>query len=148
MIFHEQETASIIKFVLDKTGELTPYYGNLPKDYVLPAVVFRIPDILISGDTLSTYKADYNWNIQFFGNTADEAYEFGNKAFTEIIERRSLVPYIDTEGEEKKQGIRINAFELSGIDECVVQLKILYTIRRPYTRQEVQKMQEYDTNLY
>ena len=54
----EQETAGIIKFVLEAAGDPTPYYGNVPEGFAVPSAFFPSPDISYQPDSLSSYGAD------------------------------------------------------------------------------------------
>lgn len=43
MVALEQEIASIIRFILDATTGLTPYYQQVPDSFIVPAVYFPQP---------------------------------------------------------------------------------------------------------
>jgi hypothetical protein len=150
----EQEIASIIKFTSDAAGNPAPYYWDVPRSVAVPAVYFPSPDIGTGGDTLATYKMEYDWFIKFFHKTTEDAYALGLKALTALKVCRNLVPLIDTEGKATGRGIRIDDPELKKVDDGAVQLKITFTSRRPYNRPDVQKMQTYhieeweDSELY
>lgn len=65
----EQEVASVIKYIIEKSGNPYPYYNEVPEDFIVPAVYFPVPEIVTGADTLSTYKLTYLWFIGFFIKT-------------------------------------------------------------------------------
>ena len=44
----EKEVASIIKFILDSAGNPVPYYHNMPENFVVPSVYFRLRKSLLN----------------------------------------------------------------------------------------------------
>lgn len=54
----EQDLASIMRFLTEKSGSPAPYYNNVPEQFRIPAVYFPRPEIGSSGDTLNTYALD------------------------------------------------------------------------------------------
>ncbi|MCX4265958.1 MAG: hypothetical protein OSJ64_03975, partial [Firmicutes bacterium] len=57
----EQELASIMKYLLDTADNPSPYYWQVPQNFVVPAIYFPIPEIVSGGETFLTYKLDYAW---------------------------------------------------------------------------------------
>jgi len=73
MVTLEQEVASIIRFILDATKSLTPYYWQLKEDFAVPSVYFPEPVFTSRGDTFNTYALEYSWLVTFFASTNAEA---------------------------------------------------------------------------
>ena len=139
----EQETASIIKFVLDHSNNPNPYYYRVPQSFRYPAAYFPIPMITSRGETFNTYAAEFSWFIKFFGNPAEDAYERAFLALTAIKEMRNLIPLIGEDGEPSGSGIRIKDPSLNTVDDGAVQLKLEWDSRRPYYAPQSQKMRIY-----
>lgn len=139
----EQEIASIIKYTLDRAGNPSPYYYEVPEDFIVPAAYFPTPEISTRGETFRTYAMDYTWFIKFFHNSTQEAYALALKALTAIKGSRNLIPLISTEGEQTGEKLRINDPSLNTIDSGAVQLQLNWTSRRPYDGNDVEKMQLY-----
>ena len=70
----EQEIASVIRFILDSVPGTTPYYWSIPEGFVVPAVFFPQPELTPLGDTFASYAVGYDWYIQFFASTDEDAY--------------------------------------------------------------------------
>lgn len=140
----EQEIASIIKFLLDKAENLSPYYHSVPKGFTVPAAYFPTPEITTGGDTLSTYSMDYTWFVLFFHKSSQEAHDIGLRLLTEIRERRNLIPLIDENGEETKHFLRIGDPKLKVLDNGAAQLQIDWTSRRPYNSEQSEKMRNFE----
>lgn len=146
----EQEIASIIKFVLEKSGNPTPYYNEVPEGFLLPSVYFPVPEVSSSGDTLATYSLNFILFVKFFHIDVRRAYERGLSALTAIRAARNLIPLIDESGEKTGRGFRLKDPTLRKIDTTpgVVQLELSWDSPRPYNDPEAQKMMIYDLNFY
>lgn len=70
----EQEIASVIRFILDSAPGITPYYWDIPEGFVVPSVFFPQPELTPLGDTFASYAVEYDWYIQFFASTDEDAY--------------------------------------------------------------------------
>lgn len=143
----EQELASIFGYILQAAGNPTPYYRNLPQDFKVPAVYYPIPEIVTSGDTFSSYGAEYDWYIKFIHSETQEAYEMALSALTAIKEARNLIPLREQDGKMSKKGVRIKDPELRTIDDGVVQLKIRFVSRRPYSRSASSRITSFDMRV-
>lgn len=143
----EQEIASIIKFILDSSGNPTPYYYNIPQSFQMPAAYFPRPEITTDGDTLSTYAAEYAMYANFFDRTTEEAYDRALTALEAIKRRRDYIPLIDMDGEKLDKGVRLKKLSLKPIDECVAQLSMEFVSRRPYDVPQHDKMQNFAAEL-
>jgi len=146
----EQELASIIMFVLAASGNPTPYYWNVPEDFVFPAVFFPTPEIDSSGETFRTYRLDYVWYLKFFHTTTQAAHKIARDALEAIKKARNLIPLIDEDGEyltEGIRGIRLAEVALKPIDDGVVQLTIRFASRRPYDAPDSELMQHWISTI-
>lgn len=147
-MYLEQETASIIKFVLDHTDNPYPYYESIPESFVVPAAYFPSPEVMSDGETLRTYGLDYAVYVKFFAKTSNGAFELAHKAVEEIRKARNLIPLIGNDGTEiEGEGIRINDPDLRVIDEGVAQAVISWRSRRPYNREDSAAVEEYTFNI-
>lgn len=141
----EQELASIIKYVLDKTGNPAPYYWKVPQNFSVPAAYFPEPEIVSGGETFLTYRLEFTWFIKFFHATDNGAYNLGLQALTAIRGGRNLIPLIDEAGEEiRRQWLRIADPSIRIVDNGVCQMQIEWISRRPYYTEQVQKMMRYE----
>lgn len=143
----EQELASIIKYVLDSSGNPTPYYWNIPQSFAVPAAYFPQPEIDTDRATLNDYSAEYSWYINFFDSTTQGAHEHAFKALTAIVSNRRAIPLIDTDGSPTGKIFRISDVKLRTVDDGVVQLTVNFTSYRKYTREEVPQMQSYEASI-
>ena len=103
----EQDLASIMRLLTEKSGNPAPYYNNVPEQFRVPAIYFPRPDIGSSGDTLNTYALDFSLFVKFFHRTKEDAYELGCTALNALLERRSRIPLIDESGKPTGKYIRI-----------------------------------------
>ncbi len=143
MIELEQELASIMKFILDNTGNPSPYYWKVPERFDVPAIYFPSPEITTGGETLLTYRMDYIWYILLFHKTSNKAYSLGLQALTAIKRKRNRIPVIDIVGKETKEAIRLKDPKLKVLDSGVAQLQLEWTVRDPYDKISSEKMQTY-----
>lgn len=128
----EQDLASIMRFLTEKSGNPAPYYNNVPEQFRVPAIYFPRPDIGSSGDTLNTYALDFSLFVKFFHRTKEDAYELGYTAMNALLERRNRIPLIDESGKPTGKCIRIRDPTLRAVDESAVQLQIDWTARKPF----------------
>lgn len=143
----EQELASIMSYISEKAQAPSPYYYKVPRNFVIPAVYYPVPEIVTGGETFSTYGVDYTWYIKFFHKSEHEAYSIGLLALTAIREERNLIPLIDENG-SKINGcwLRVNDPKLKGLDDGTAQLTIRWKSRRPY--KDTQKMAQRSQLFY
>jgi len=143
MVTLEQEVASVIRYVLDATTGLTPYYWQVKEDFVVPSVYFPEPVFTARGDTFNTYALEYDWFIKFFASTNAEALHHAATALNAICADRLLIPLIDEQGERTGKGLRLKDPKLEKVDENAYQLELRWDSHRPYNRQEYEKMLTY-----
>lgn len=144
----EQELASIMKFTLDRAGNPSPYYYEVPQSFNVPAVYFPTPEIITGGETLASYRMEYAWYIKIFHRSSQQAYAIGLEILTAIKGNRNLIPLISQTGEKAEGNIRINDPKLKVLDNGAAQLTVEWTSRRPYNRNEAVKMQTYDVECW
>ncbi len=140
----EQDLASIMRFLTEKSGSPAPYYNNVPEQFRIPAVYFPRPEIGSSGDTLNTYALDFSLFVKFFHRTKEDAYELGYTALNALLERRNRIPLIDESGKPTGKYIRIRDPTLRAVDESAVQLQIDWTARKPFADAPEKMMQTYE----
>lgn len=140
----EQELASIIKFMLDRANNPSPYYYKVPQHFTFPAAYFPTPEIVTGGETFLTYRMEYVWYIKLFHKTSERAYALGLSVLTAIKENRNLIPLINQQGEREKRGIRLDDPKLKVLDDGAAQLTLSWVSRRPYATEETVKMQTYE----
>ena len=143
----EQEIASAIKFILESADNPSPYYYEVPEDFLVPAVYFPSPEIMTQGDTLLTYALNYSWFIMFFHEDAVSAHALGFKALNALQYYKNTVPLIDEAGALTGRGFRTKDPSLKMIDGAA-QLYLQWDSSRPYHDPKSAKMMELDLNLY
>lgn len=140
----EQETASIIAFVLAAAGNPTPYYHEMKEDFAVPSCYFPSPEIVSSGDTLSSFNLRYSIFIKAFHKTTEDAYAMARDVLCALQANRNLVPLLNPDGGRSREGLRIRDSEIKRVDSGVYQISIEWDSRRPYSRDDESYMQEYD----
>lgn len=144
----EQEVASIMKFVLTKSNNPTPYYNEVPEGFLVPSAYFPVPEINSRGDTLATYALGYDWYIKFFHSEVSLVNQLAFNVFSGIKASRNLIHLIDEDGQELRKGIRIKDPSMKIIDNCTAQISLSWDSYRPYNKREYEKMVVYDLNMY
>lgn len=146
----EQEIASLIKHMLVKSGSPSPYYDEVPEDFIVPAAYFPPPEITSAGDTLLTYALRYTWLVKFFHVDTPSAYALGLSVLTALQAAKNIVPLIDVDGRYTGHGFRLKDPTLKRIDGAagVAQLTLTWDSPRPYNNEPSQKMMVYDLAMY
>jgi len=146
----EQEIASIMKYMLVKAGNPSPYYDEVPEGFLIPSAYFPPPEITSKGDTLSTYALSYVWFIKFFHTDTPSAYALGISVLMALQNGRRLIPLINEDGDYTGRGFRLKDPALKKIDGSpgVTQLELSWDSSQPYGDAEAKKMMVYDLNLY
>lgn len=140
----EQETASIIKFVIENAENSYVYYCNVPQNFMIPAVYFPTPEIITGGETFLTYYIDFTWHINFFHKTAQLAFMLGQKVLAAIKQQKNLIPLISENGSViENRWIRVNDPSVEVIENGAAQLTITWKSCRPYKEIEIQKAQSF-----
>lgn len=144
----EQEIASVIRFILDSVPEITPYYWDIPEGFVVPSVFFPQPELTPLGDTFASYAVEYDWYIQFFASTDEDAYASAAAALNALCAARLLVPLIDETGAAAGGGVRLkDPGGVKRLDTGTAQLTLHWDSRRPYNRVDCQKVMHYNLDL-
>lgn len=148
----EQEMASIMKFVIRKAGEPTPYYWNVPQNFQIPAVYFPPPELDTGGETFLTYNVDYAWYIKMFHKTEQEAFAMAYSVAHAIRASRNLLPIIAPGDGADMEGfwVRVNDPSVKVIDDGAAQLTITWRSRMPYqdTFQDRQRVMDYHLDVF
>lgn len=146
----EQEIASIMNYVLINANTATPYYDEVPEDFMVPAVYFPSPEIESGGDTLSTYSLKYIWFIKFFHSSTPAAYQMALSVLEIIKRKRNIIPVINEAGEFTGENFKVKDPKLKKIDGAAgaVQLTIIWDSLRPYENPVYTKMDSYGLDMY
>lgn len=145
----EQETASIMNFVIEHAENPYPYYWNVPQNFMLPAVYFPTPEIITGGETFLTYYIDFIWYINFFHKTAQQAYVLAQKVLIAIKQQRNLIPLIAEDGSIiENNWVRVEDPSIEIIENGIVQLTLNWKSRRPYKQIETPKTQKFHIDVF
>lgn len=147
----EQETASIMKFVLDRAGNPAPYYWKVPEDFVVPAIYFPVPEINTGGETFRTYNMDYSWYIRIFHMREEDAFSLGLSVVAAIRAARNMIPLIAEDGSEiEDRWVRVDDPMMKMLEDGTAQLTINWRSRRPYndTVAGVQRSQSFNVGVF
>ena len=139
----DYELASIIKFTLDSADNPAPYYSEVKENFIVPSVYFPSPEIVTGGDTLSTYRMRFRWNIKVFHKTTEDAFSTAMSVLTALKQARNLVPVIDEEGDTTNHFLRIEDPEIRELDSGAYLLAIEWISHRTYEEEIPTYMQEY-----
>lgn len=139
----EQEIASIMSFALAAAGNPSPFYYDVPESFTTPAIYFPQPEITTSGETFGTYRLDYAWYINLIDRTTEDAQAMAMRVLTAIKQARNLVPLINEDGRALAEKLRLNDPYLQKVDTGVVQIRLEWRRRRPYSAEAAQKMMEW-----
>ena len=125
-----QEIASIMKYITEKSNDITVYYNNIPEGFLVPSVYFSVPENNTHGDTLNTYTLSYNMNVMFFHKTSNEAHTIALSVLTAIKRDRNFIKFIDIDGMKLNEGIKINDPKIDLVDNGAVKLSISFDCRK------------------
>ena len=143
----EQEIASVIKFILDVSGNPAPYYWEMEQDFIVPAIYFPPPLIESDGHTFDKYSLSFSWYIKFFHSDTTSAHFMCQKALAAIQGRRCYIPLIDEKGNLTKHAFRLKDPKMRGVDDGAVQLTLMWDSPRAYfvkPRDSYKKVEEFD----
>lgn len=140
---------SIVRFTMDHAGNPTLYYGDLPQDFLTPAVYFPAPSVQAKGGSLSAYAIEYRWNILFFHNTTSAAYDMAFRVLSAVCAARNLIPLLNAEGSPVGKGIRAGDPVLSQPKDTskTIQLQIFWESLYPYPEMEYQTMMNFNLDM-
>ena len=144
----EQEMAGIIRFILTNTGEITPYYWNVPEHFCVPAVYFPVTEIDTGGESFRTFYMDFVWYIKLIDRTEQGAYALGLAAVAAIRAARNRVPLIAKDGSVVTGAfLRLDDPRLKVLDDGAAQLTLSFRSRRPYQDAEAVRAQVFNMDL-
>lgn len=145
----EQETASIMKFIIENAENPYPYYWNVPQNFMIPAVYFPTPEMITGGETFLTYYIDSSWYINFFHKTAQHAYALAQKVLIAIKQQRNLIPLITEDGSIiENNWVRVEDPSIEVIENGTAQLTLNWKSRRPYKQMEISKTQKFHIDVF
>lgn len=146
----EQEIASLMRYMLDNAGNPSPYYHEVPQDFLVPAVFFPPPEVSSHGDTLRTYALEYSLFVKFFHSSTPQAYVLGMTALTGILGNHCLIPLILEDGSYASRGFHVKDPRLKQIGGAsgVVQLELSWDSPRPYNEPLSHKMMAFNLDMY
>lgn len=125
------EIASIMKYIIEKANNPTPYYYNVPEGFIVPAVFFPKPEIDTRGETFNSYAMSYIWNVKFFDKTKQGEYDMAFAVLKAIKDDRNLIPIIDAQGIETNKFARLSDPKLTEIDDGPIQIEIGFDSIQP-----------------
>jgi len=143
----DQEIASAMKFIIEKSGNPAPYYYEVPQDFLVPAVYFPSPEVDTTGDTLATYALEFMWFVKFFHEDTGLAYDMGFSVLNALQSRKNVIPLIDQNGELTGRGFRMRDPRLKPLDHAS-QLTLLWTSPREYFTDVYEKMVTAELNIF
>jgi len=142
------EIASAMEFLIENSGNPSPYYWNIPQDFVVPAVFFPQPEIRSSGDTFSTYALEFSWFVKFFAKDTGAAHSLGFASLTALNRARGNISLIGEDGNPTGRTFRIDDPSLRIVDDGAVQLTLMWDSRRPYHQEEYEQMAEFQAEIF
>ena len=140
----EQEVASAASFINCAVGEdVSPYYWEVPANFMVPAVYYPAPEIESAGDALDTFEASYTWLIKFFHKTDAEAHDLARAALMAIKRARNVVPLIEVDGTAAGRGFRVRDPSIKQVDRCAWQLTLRWDSPRYFDRADSQQVEKF-----
>jgi hypothetical protein len=136
----EQELASIIHTVLDKAGDVTPYYHQQAKDFQIPSIFFPVPEKFSGSFSLSSYEISFLWLIKVYATDTMSAYEIASNVLEDIVSHRNLIPLYNMDGSLTGKSLRVKFPRLRKVEEGIVQLQIEWDSIRGYHQDPAEKM--------
>ena len=98
----EQEVASAARFIIDALDSVTPYYWEMPSNFMVPSVSFPTPEIETAGDSLDTYEMAFTWHVKLFHKTDGEAQNLAQTALVAIKNARNCLPLYNEDGSARR----------------------------------------------
>lgn len=145
----EQETASIIAFILKNTNGLHPYYYEVPQSFRIPSVYFPEPELSSKALNLGAYRLEYILRIQFRDKDSPSVNKAATAAFTAILGKRRILPRINENGEPDGSFFMLKYPEVKILDTGVAQLTVKWDSPRTYEDSGVKMQTLKNTeNLY
>lgn len=145
----EQEIASIMKYTLEKAGNPTPYYDQVPESFFIPSVYFPVPEVSTTGDTLSTFALEYAMFVKFFDVSIVRCFAMTQRVLLAIRKDRNLVPLVDGNGAQIGRGVRLHDPSCRQVQhaESAIQLELRWDSRRAYDAPVHEKMSGFQLEM-
>lgn len=145
----EQEIASIIRFMLDNSGNPSPYYYRIPQSFAVPAAYFPVPEIDTGAETLTSYNMDYTMFVKYFAKTSEGSYILGQMIAEYIRRKRNKIPLIDIDGSVVKgKYVRLRDPSIKLLDDGACQVQISWRSTRLYDAEVYEKMMTFEANYH
>ena len=112
----EQEVASIISYILDRSKLEHYYVDTIPESFSYPAVYFPAPELDTSYSTLSAYSVYYRMAVRFFDVKNQSAYHLAQKVINALIAERNRIPLLDIYGSKIGAFFKVNRTDVKRID--------------------------------
>ena len=134
------EIASYAKYIIEKSGGPSPYYMEVPQDFVVPAVYFPQPEISSFPHTLSGYAIEYAWYVKFFAADSPNAMKMAYDALSAVQEQRNAIPLVNEQGMETGGILRVKEPVARVVGEGVAQLYLRWESHWLYDAADVEKV--------
>ena len=146
----DQEIASIIKFTLDKSGNPSPYYWDVPEGFLIPSAFFPVPEVESDGSTLNSYAITFTMFIKFFSIDKQSACDLAFGVLRAINGLKCAIPMIGADGGSAGKRFRVKNPSAKGIEgeAGAAQLAVAWDSARPYDAAETVKIMEFGLNMH
>ena len=120
----EQEVASAAHFIISALDGVSPYYWEMPADFMVPALFFPTPEIETAGDSLDTYEMAFTWHVKLFHKTDGEAQNLAQTALVAIKNARNCLPLYNEDGSAVGKRFRVLDPSIKRVDRGAWQLEL------------------------
>lgn len=132
----EQEVASAARFIIDALDGVTPYYWEMPSNFMVPSVFFPTPEIETAGDSLDTYEMAYTWHVKLFHKTDGEAHNLAQAALVAIRNARNCLPLYNEDGSAVGRRFRVRDPSIRQVERGAWQLELRWDSPRFYPKSD------------
>ena len=139
----EQEVASAARFIIDALDSVTPYYWEMPSNFMVPSVFFPTPKIETAGDSLDTYEMAYTWHVKLFHKTDGEAHNLALTALVAIKNARNCLPLYNKDGSDVGKRFRVRDPSIKQVERGAWQLELQWDSPRFYPKSDVLKAMKF-----
>lgn len=137
----EYEIAAIYYFIAG-TIKATPYFKEIPIDFMVPCVFYPTPEQTGGVFSVSKYKTDFVMYIKFMAKDTLEAYSMASKVLQELMKNKRKVPLVDETGKKTGKKFQINNPVARKVDTGVYQMEVSWKRYTLYTADIMTKAQE------
>lgn len=138
----EQEVASAAHFIISALDGVSPYYWEMPADFMVPAVFFPTPEIETAGDSLDTYEMAFTWHVKLFHKTDGEAQNLAQTALVAIKNARNCLPLYNEDGSAVGKRFRVLDPSIKRVDRGAWQLELRWHSPRYFSTDEAPKAEK------